>query len=138
MNKRITVETTVDRPLAEVWECWTKPEHVTHWNAASEDWHTPTGTNDLRVGGEFHYQMEAKDKSAGFDFFGTYTEVAPHERIAATIGDGRTFEVVFTPTEGGVHIAETFELEGMNSEEMQRNGWQAILNNFKKYVESRA
>lgn len=105
------------------------------WNAASEDWHAPRAENDLRVGGVFRCRMEAKDGSAGFDFSGVYTEVIPQERIAYALDDQRTVEVQFTVEGNAVHIVETFVAEDANPVEMQRAGWQAILNNFKQYVE---
>jgi uncharacterized protein YndB with AHSA1/START domain len=132
----ISIETLVHAPIEKVWEYWTEPQHIQQWNAASSDWHTPEATNDLRVGGEFHARMEAKDKSAGFDFWGTYTEAVPHKRIAYTMGDGRKVTVTFETTEDGVKIVETFETENTNSPEMQRSGWQAILDNFKHHVEN--
>lgn len=135
MNETITVETHVDAPIEKVWDAYTNPEAVTGWNAPSEDWHTPKAENDLRVGGTFTYRMEAKDGSAGFDFSGTYTEVIPHERIAYTMDDGRTVTVSFTPEEAGVHVVVVFDPETENPHEMQREGWQAILDNFRKYTE---
>ncbi len=132
----ITVETTVDAPVEKVWECWNTPEHVMQWNNASDDWHTPSGTNDLRAGGEFVYRMEAKDKSFGFDFGGTYTKVEEHKEIAYTMGDGRKVRVQFEGDGERTHITESFDAESENSEELQRQGWQAIIDNFKKYTES--
>lgn len=125
----------VHAPLEKVWMFWTEPPYIMQWNNASPDWHTPRATNDLRIDGEFHYQMAAKDKSTEFDFWGTYTEVVPERRIAYTMGDGRKAEVVFERLDDGIRVTETFEAEQTNSEEMQRNGWQAILDNFKKRVE---
>lgn len=135
-REKITVQAIVNAPIEKVWEYWTNPDHLMKWNAASEDWHTPKATNDLRVGGEFHATMAAKDGSAEFDFWGTYTEMVPMNRIAYTMGDGRTVEVTFTPKDGGVEVVEIFEAEQENSLEMQQGGWQAILNTFKHYVES--
>lgn len=135
-EQQISVETIVRAPIEKVWRYWTEPEHITQWNAASDDWHAPSATNDLRVGGEFRCRMEAKDKSAGFDFGGTYTDVAPHQRIAYTMGDNRKVQVSFEDTGDSVKIIETFDMEHENSAELQRAGWQAILDNFKKYVES--
>lgn len=122
--------------MDKVWEYWTKPEHIVKWNSASEDWHTPRAENDLRVGGTFTSRMESRDGSQGFDFGGTYTEVEPHARIAYTIADGRKVEAVFVETSEGIQITETFDPESENPEDMQRAGWQSILDNFKKYVES--
>lgn len=106
------------------------------WNNASEDWHSPHAENDLREGGQFNTRMEAKDGSMGFDFSGTYAKVVPHKYIEYTLGDGRNVSIKFTPKDKGTFIEETFDAEGQHSEEMQREGWQAILNNFKKYAKS--
>lgn len=133
--EKITVRATIQAPLEKVWEYFTKPEHITEWNAASEDWHSPRAENDLRMGGNFSYRMEAKDGSEGFDFTGTYNEVVPHERIAYTMDDGRKAEVVFTAEGDGTQVTTTFDPETMNTPEMQRSGWQVILDNFKKHVE---
>lgn len=133
---RITVEATVNAPAEKVWEFWTKPEHITQWNSASPDWHTPRSENDVRVGGKFSARMEAKDGSFGFDFGGTYDEVVPNQRLAYTIGDGRKVEVDFKANGDNTLVTETFEAEGMNPVEMQRGGWQAILDNFKRYTEN--
>lgn len=133
---KITVETTIDAPVEKVWEFYTETKHVTKWNNASEDWHTPWAKNDLRVGGKFVYRMEAKDGSAGFDFNGIYDEVNKYEIIAYTIEGGRKVKVVFTKRgEETTHVKVTFDPENENPIEMQRDGWQAILNNFKDYVE---
>lgn len=132
----ITVEATVDAPLETVWDCWTKPEHITHWNAASDDWHAPHATNDLREGGTFTCRMEAKDGSVGFDFGGTYSKVIEHEHIAYKMDDDRTVEITFAEKNGGTHVIETFQAETENSVEMQKEGWQAILDNFKRYTEA--
>jgi uncharacterized protein YndB with AHSA1/START domain len=133
---RITVESTVNAPAGKVWEYWTKPEHVTKWNSASDDWHTPRGENDLRVGGRFSFRMEAKDGSMGFDFGGVYDVVRQNEAIEYTMDDGRKVQVSFNSNGNETHIDETFEAEDMHSIEMQRGGWQAILDNFKKYTEA--
>jgi len=132
----ITVEATVNAPIEKIWEYWAKPEHITRWSAASDDWHTPRAENDLRTGGAFNSRMEAKDGSFGFDFGGVYDEVKDYELIRYTMGDGRTVEVIFSTQGGSTHITETFEAEGTNPIEMQRGGWQAILDNFKKYTEA--
>ena len=134
----ITVETTVNVPVARAWELWTQPEHITKWNAASEDWHTPRATNDLREGGTFTARMEAKDGSFGFDFEGVYDTIQINKRIEYTMADGRTVKVVFTPLDGATKVTESFDAESEHSAEMQRSGWQAILDNFKKYVEQNA
>lgn len=137
-TRQVTVSTLVNAPLETVWEYWTKPEHIQNWNAASPDWHTPHATNDLRVGGKFQSRMEAKDKSAGFDFEGIYTEVMPQEKITYAMEDGRKVEVLFETTEEGVRVTETFDIEQLNSADMQRAGWQSILDNFKTYTEQGA
>lgn len=136
MSERINVETVVNAPLATVWDSFTDPEAIKAWNSASPDWHTPRAENDLRVGGTFTSRMEAVDGSEGFDFTGTYAEVIPRARIAYVMSDGRTVEIDFTETEDGVHIVETFDPESENPHELQRTGWQSILDNFKKYTES--
>ena len=115
---------------------WTKPEHIKNWNNASAEWHTPSAENDLRPGGEFVYRMEAKDGSFGFDFGGVYDEIAKDKSIAYTLDDGRKVKVEFTNANAETHIVETFEPENANSLEMQRAGWQAILDNFKSYTEA--
>jgi uncharacterized protein YndB with AHSA1/START domain len=132
----ITVQSNVKAPVEKVWQLWSLPEHITKWNNASDDWHTPSATNDLRTGGIFTARMEAKDGSFGFDFGGTYDEVKEHEVIAYTMGDGRKVKVTFSPEGDGTKVVETFDAENTHSIEMQRGGWQAILDNFKKYAES--
>jgi len=133
---KITVETTVNAPIEKVWGYFTKPEHITKWNNASDDRHTPNASNDLRVGGNFVYRMEAKDGSFGFDFGGVYESVDQNEYIEYTIGDGRNVKVNFTAQGNKTDVVETFEAEEINSIELQKGGWQAILDNFKKYTES--
>ena len=118
-----------------MWDCWNKPEHITGWAFASEDWEAPAAENDLRVGGKFKTAMAAKDKSAGFDFTGTYTAVKPNEMIEYDIDDGRHVKVEFKNMPDGVRISETFDPDNEYPQEMQRSGWQAILDNFRKYVE---
>jgi len=137
MKNAITVQTVVNAPMAKVWECWNKPEHITGWAFASDDWEAPAAENDLRVGGKFKTVMSAKDKSSSFDFTGTYTAVRENKLIEYDLDDGRHVKVEFTETPEGVRVTETFEPENENPEEMQRSGWQAILDNFKKYVESK-
>src|ERR1700730_16824227 len=133
---RITVERIVKAPVDKVWKFWTTPMHITKWNNASDDWHTPFAENDLRVGGKFLSRMEAKDGSFGFDFGGVYDQVKTNELIEYTIGDGRKVIVNFTKNGNETKVVETFEAESTHSIEMQKDGWQAILNNFKKYVET--
>ena len=132
----VTVENTVKSPVEKVWKLWTLPEHITKWNNASDDWHSPFAENDLRVGGKFLFRMEAKDGSFGFDFSGMYNELKMHELIAYTIGDGRKVKITFSSSGNETKVVEIFEIESINPIEMQRGGWQAILDNFKKYVES--
>ena len=131
---RITVETTVPVSPELAWEYWTEPRHITQWNQASEDWHTPRAENDLRVGGAFTSRMESKDGKFGFDFGGVYDKVEPYHVLASTLGDGRTVQVSFEPVPAGTRIVETFEAEGENSVELQRTGWQAILDSYRRYV----
>jgi uncharacterized protein YndB with AHSA1/START domain len=132
----ITVENIVNAPVAKVWECWTKPEHITKWNNASDDWHTPRAENDLRVGGSFVARMEAKDGSMGFDFGGVYDAVRNNEYIEYTLGDGRKVKINFTSKGNTTKVVESFEAEHMNSPEIQKGGWQNILDSFKKYTEA--
>ncbi len=132
----LAIEAIVAAPIEKIWEHWTAPEHITQWNAASEDWHTPKAANDVKVGGNFSFYMEAKDGSFGFDFGGTYTAVEPNKKIEYTLGDGRKVKIDFIKQDEGYKIAEKFEAEEMNSLELQQSGWQAILNNFKNYAES--
>lgn len=134
-KETITVEILVNAPIEKVWQFWTVPEHITKWNNASEDWHTTRAENDLRIGGKFLSRMEAKDGSFGFDFEGIYTDVISNEKISYSILDDRKVDITFSQTENGVQITETFEAENENSLELQKLGWQAILNNFKKYTE---
>ena len=134
-ESKVIVETTVNAPLEKTWAYWTEPEHIMKWNNASEDWHTPHSINDLRVGGKFLSRMEARDKSFGFDFEGIYDQVSPNERIAYTLGDGRKVQITFTDLGNATKISEIFDPESTNSVELQRDGWQAILDNFKRYVE---
>lgn len=131
----ITIETTINAPVEKVWENWTNPKHITQWNNASDDWHTPRAENDLRVGGSFSSRMEAKDGSMGFYFGGIYDVITNHEYIAYTLGDGRKVNVNFTADGSSTKVVESFEAESTNPVEMQRGGWQAILDNFKKYTE---
>jgi uncharacterized protein YndB with AHSA1/START domain len=135
-NTRITVQNSIKAPVQKVWEYWSKPEHITKWSNASDDWHTPRAENDLREGGKFLSRMEARDGSMGFDFGGVYDEVKEHNRIAYTMGDGRKVEVDFETSGDETKVVETFDAENTHPVEMQRGGWQAILDNFKKYVEA--
>jgi uncharacterized protein YndB with AHSA1/START domain len=131
---KITVDRLVRAPIAEVWRAYTTPADIMQWNAASDDWHTTAATVDLRVGGVFSSRMEAKDGSFGFDFAGTYTAVVPHERLEYAFGD-RAASVEFMPGTDGVTVRVIFDAEDENPVEMQREGWQAILDNFARHVE---
>jgi len=144
---RITVETTIRAPLGAVWRAWTTPDDIVRWNAASADWHATAAAVDLRVGGAFSSRMEAKDGSMGFDFDGTFSEVVRHRRIAHEMSGGRECVVEFMSEgeadaggpggcTGGIRLRETFDAESMNPVEMQRQGWQAILDNVARYVEA--
>jgi uncharacterized protein YndB with AHSA1/START domain len=133
--EKITVEAVMAAPVSKVWECWTDPKHITQWYAASDDWHAPSAENDLRAGGKFTTRMEAKDGSFGFDFGGVYDHVKLNELIEYTLGDGRTVKITFEEKDGETKVTEIFDAENQNPIERQRFGWQAILDNFKKYVE---
>ena len=132
----ITVETIINVPVEVVWQYWTDPEHITQWNYASDEWHSPHAQNNLNVGGKFLYRMEAKDGSFGFDFSGSYTVVVSNEQIKYTLDDGRKVQINFLSQEDATKITEIFEAETENAIEMQKDGWQSILDNFKKYVEA--
>jgi len=132
----ITVETSVKAPIEKVWKFWAEPEHITRWAAASDDWHAPYADNDLRDDGKFKTTMAAKDGSFSFDFEGVYTKVKPNKLIEFTMSDGRKVKVVFSGSENETKITETFDPETENPVDMQRDGWQAILNNFKNYTEA--
>ncbi|TCU64998.1 uncharacterized protein YndB with AHSA1/START domain [Bradyrhizobium sp. R2.2-H] len=133
---RITVETSVAAPIDQVWQAYTTPADIVKWNAASDDWHTTRATVDLREGGAFSSRMEAKDGSMGFDFAGTYTRIVAHERIEYAFGD-RKAEVEFLPGAKGVLVRVVFDAETTHSVEQQQGGWQAILDNFARYVEAK-
>jgi uncharacterized protein YndB with AHSA1/START domain len=131
----IKVDTIVSVPLDKAWQIWTNPEDVEKWNHASDDWFTPKAENDLRPGGKFNYRMEAKDGSFGFDFWGIYDEIILHRLISSTLGDGRKVTITFSTVGNKTKIEEIFEAEATNSIDLQKNGWQAILDNFKKHAE---
>jgi uncharacterized protein YndB with AHSA1/START domain len=133
----LTVQTVVNAPVDKVWEYWTKPEHITQWCQASDDWHAPKAENELKVGGNFSTTMAAKDGSFSFDFGGVYTKVETNKAIEYTLGDGRDVKIRFTSKGDTTEIVESFEAEDTHSLEMQQGGWQAIMDNFKKYVEGR-
>ena len=132
----ITIEAMIDAPVAKAWEYWSKPEHIMQWCNASPDWHAPHAENDLQAGGKFSTRMEAKDGSFGFDFWGIYDEVKTNELITYTLGDERKVSIHFSSDGNTTKIVETFEAEEENPVEMQRGGWQAILDNFKNHVET--
>ena len=132
----ITVDTVVKAPVEKVWKFWSEPAHITRWCNASDDWHAPYADNDLREGGKFKTTMAAKDGSASFDFEGVYTKVQPNKVIEYSIADGRKVKITFSGNNKETKVTETFETESTNPIEMQRGGWQAILDNFKKYTES--
>jgi len=135
---KITVETTAKASIDAVWDAWNSPLDIIHWNTAQEDWHTTASEVDLREGGKFLSHMEAKDGSEGFDFEGTFTRVVPHKTIEYRMSDGREVKVEFGEVTGGVRVGETFDAETENSPELQRQGWQAILDNFARYVEAKS
>jgi len=134
-EKSITIEATVNLPIETVWSKWTNPNDIVKWNTASEDWHTTKAENDLVIGGKFSSRMEAKDGSFGFDFWGIYTHIIPNELIEYTMVDDRKASVKFITNNEQTTITTLFEAEDENPIEMQQFGWQAILNNFKKYAE---
>ena len=132
----ITVETEVNATIEKVWNCWTAPEHITEWNHASDDWHCPAAENDLRPGGKFSFTMAAKDGSFSFDFSGVHTTITLHHKINTLLDDGRKMEATFEKQEGKIIVTESFEAENINPIELQKGGWQAILDNFKKHTEA--
>jgi uncharacterized protein YndB with AHSA1/START domain len=132
----IQVQTVVNAPIEKVWSLWTEADHIKNWCSASDDWHVPGAENDLRVGGKFKTVMAARDGSMQFDFGGEYTAVTDHEFVEYFMADGRKVDIKFTPKDNGVEIIERFDAENTHPREMQQQGWQSILENFKKYVES--
>lgn len=132
----ITINTTIEASIERVWNFWTNPEHITNWNFASDDWHSPNAVNDLKTGGKFCYRMEAKDSSVGFDFEGVYNKIIENKLIEYTLLDGRKVTVEFSQSNGITLISEKFEPETENPIDMQKAGWQAILDNFRKYTQS--
>lgn len=135
-NNPITIQTLIKAPIETVWDAWNKPEHIINWAFASNDWEAPTAENDLRTGGSFKTRMQAKDGSEGFDFEGVYTNVEDKRLIEYDMSDGRHVKITFEETPEGVKVTEAFDPENENPEEMQKSGWQSILDNFKKYAES--
>ncbi|XCF05872.1 SRPBCC family protein [Tamlana crocina] len=136
-HEKITIEATIDRPIESVWAYYNQPEHIVNWNFASEDWHCPKAEIDLKVNGKMKSRMEAKDGSFGFDFEATYNIISEFKKIVYTIEDGRTVNIDFKDENGKTKVSVVFEAENMNPVDMQRDGWQAILNNFKAYAESK-
>ena len=132
----VTITASINAPIEKVWEYWTNPKHIMQWNNASPDWHTPSAENDLREGGKFNSRMEATDGSMGFDFWGIYDNIKQPESIAYTLGDNRKVQISFTSAGEATHLEESFETETENPVDMQRAGWQAILDNFKQYTEA--
>ncbi|MDX5396684.1 MAG: SRPBCC family protein [Hymenobacteraceae bacterium] len=133
---KVTIDTNISAPVAKVWEYYTQPEHITNWNFASDDWQCPKAENDLKPGGKYFARMEAKDGSFGFDFEAVYDEVIEHKKLAYSLTDGRKVITHFVEKNGTTHVTTTFDAETQNDVEMQKSGWQAILNNFKKYTEA--
>ncbi|MFM9984770.1 MAG: SRPBCC family protein [Flavobacteriales bacterium] len=133
---KITIEAIINAPISKVWSAWNNPEDVMKWNMASPDWHCPAATNDLRVGGKFVYTMAARDGSMSFDFEGVYTNVIDNELIEYVLADAREISIVFSTEGSTTRVVETFDPENENPVEMQRSGWQSILDNFKSYVEN--
>lgn len=133
---KIVIEATINANLSRVWTAWNNPDDIKQWNAASDDWHTTRSVVDLREGGKFLSRMEAKDGSVGFDFEGTYTRIVPHRTIEYRMSDGREVEVQFVERGDRIHVQTTFDAETANPAEMQRAGWQPILNNFRRYIEN--
>lgn len=136
-TEQITVTATVNAPIEKVWKAWTTPADITQWCNASDDWHAPKAENDLRPGGSFSTRMEAKDGSFGFDFGGVYDEVETNKLISYSMSDGRKVKISFEGNGNETKVLETFDAETQNPVDMQRDGWQAILNNFKKYTEAK-
>jgi uncharacterized protein YndB with AHSA1/START domain len=135
-NQKIKIENYIKAPVHRVWDAYNNPDEITKWNQASEDWHCPKAEVDLNPGGKYKTRMEAKDGSFGFDFEAVYDEIVPQAKVAYTIADGRKVETVFENLDGSTKITTEFEAENQNPVEMQRGGWQSILNNFKNYVEN--
>ena len=135
-KQKITVQTSINAPVEKVWQYWTDPGHITKWNFASQDWHCPVASNDLRKNGKISLRMEAKDGSAGFDFEGVYSRVEKNKELTYLMAGGREVSVLFFPSEGTTIVKETFEAENIYPPENQQEGWQAILDNFKTHVEN--
>lgn len=136
MITKIEVSAKINAQVEKVWDCWTKPEHITKWNFADPSWHCPKAENDLKVGGKYLARMEAKDGSFGFDFEVIYDTITEYQEISYTMADGRKATTLFAANETQTTVTTTFDAETENAVELQQNGWQAILNNFKNYVEN--
>ena len=136
-KNKITVDARIKASIEKVWGCWVTPQDIVQWNAASPDWHTVSAINDLRVGGEFSFRMEARDGSVGFDFQGKYDSIEPMKRIVYRIIDDRLVEIQFRSEGSEIFVTETFEAEDVNPAALQQQGWQSILDNFKSYVENK-
>lgn len=135
-KQQITIKTTIDAPVERVWEAYTTPADITRWNFASDEWCCPSAEADLKVGGAYKARMEAKDGSLGFDFEAIYDEVEPNKALTLVMTDGRKARTTFVTTENGTEVTTVFDAEDQNSIAMQRDGWQAILNNFKRHAEN--
>ncbi len=135
MSATITVQASVNAPIEKVWAYWNQPQHIMQWNHASDDWHCPNASNDVRRGGNFSYTMAAKDGSFSFDFAGVYEDVLINELIMYRLADGRAVKISFASNGDITEVVETFEGETQHTPELQQAGWQAILNNFKNYTE---
>jgi uncharacterized protein YndB with AHSA1/START domain len=133
---KVDIEARISAKPGKVWQYWTAPEHITKWNFASDDWHCPTASNDVKVGGKMKSRMEAKDGSFGFDFEAVYNEVVPEKKLVYTMPDGREVITFFEGVGDATKVSTSFDAESENPVEMQKAGWQAILGNFKKYVET--
>ena len=135
--KTITVENEINKSVQQVWELWTTPKHIINWNFATLEWHCPAAEHELKIGGKLKYHMAARDGSMAFDYTATFTQIKPNELLEYTLDDGRKVSIKFSEQNRVTKIVETFEVEDENSIDMQRQGWQGILDNFKKYAESK-
>lgn len=134
--EKIIISAEISAPLSVVWDAWTMPQHIIHWNYAADDWHCPQAVSDFQEGGKFSYRMAARDESFAFDFWGTFMLIESNKKLEITLGDGRSWEVEFSEIENGVLLTEPFQPELENPIEIQELGWNMILQNFKKYAES--
>jgi uncharacterized protein YndB with AHSA1/START domain len=135
-TQKITIQAEILADIQKVWDYYTKPEHIIHWNFAIDTWHCPHASNDLQMGGKYVARMEAKDGSFGFDYEAVYNEIIPYKKITYTLGDNRVVKIVFNESNGQTQVIITFDPENINPPELQQQGWQSILNNFKKYAET--